>query len=130
MKKIKFSLKIVALFFSLLMFFQSCTVYKSTNVSLIDASKTDLKVKIMKLNGEKDKFSLIEVFDDGKFYGKKKIKGTSMYNYILIDEDNIEKIQIKDKVLSTILSIGIPIIIIGGGLAYALRDGIAVDLTK
>mgnify|MGYP000424233460 CR=1 FL=1 len=75
MKKIMLNLKIVALFFSALMFFQSCTVYKSTPVTLEDASKTDLKVKIMNLNGEKDKFSLIKVFDDGKFYGKKKIKG-------------------------------------------------------
>ena len=46
MKAIKIHLKAVALFFSILIFFQGCTVYKSTSVTLEEAVRADTKVRI------------------------------------------------------------------------------------
>lgn len=109
------------------MLFQSCTVYKSASVSLDEASKSNTKVKVVKTNGEKVKYSRIVALNDGQFYGVQKVNGLS--NNIPIHQDNIVKLNLKNQESSTILSIGIPVLIIGI-IAYALRDGIAVDLTK
>lgn len=131
MKTLKAHLKVVAFFFSAAILFQGCTVYKSSGVSFDEAVKAETKVRVEKKNGEKVKYFRVVVLDDGNYYGKKKEKW--FFSNILIDEDSIEKIQIKDKQASTIWTIAIPVVIVGsiiGGLAYALRDGIAVDLSK
>ena len=127
MKTIKKHLKVFALFFSVLILIQGCTIYKSTSVTLEEASKTNNKVRVEKRNGEKVKYSKIVVLNDGNFYGVKKEK--YLFNNILIDQNDIDKIQLKDKTMSTILTVAIPVVIIGV-IAYALRDGIAVDLSK
>ncbi|NNK83778.1 MAG: hypothetical protein HKO92_11695, partial [Flavobacteriaceae bacterium] len=72
MKRIKLNLKVVALFLATLILFQGCTVYKSANVSLNEAAQSNLKIKIIKNNGDKEKFSKVELWDDGQFYGRKK----------------------------------------------------------
>jgi len=127
MKTIKKQLKSVALILSVLILFQGCTVYKSASVSLEEASKSQTKVRVEKKNGEKVKYTRIVVLNDGNFYGVEPVKWMS--NNILIEENSIKKIQIKDKQTSTILTFAIPLVIIGV-LAYSLRNGIAVDLTK
>lgn len=123
MKTLKKQLRPVAWFLVIMMVFQSCTVYKSTPVTLGEAVKADTKVKIEKRNGEKLKYYRIVQGNDGKYYGD-EIKN-KMHNNFLINEDEIEKIQIKDKTTSTILTIGIPVLIVGlaiGGVALALDN--------
>ncbi|WP_370479789.1 hypothetical protein [Tamlana flava] len=114
MKTLKIYLKAVALFLSALMILQSCTVYKSTPVTLDEAVKADTKVKIEKRNGEKLKYYKIVQGEDGNYYGDEKVNG--LHNNILINGDEIEKIQIKDKSTSTILTISIPVAWLGIGI--------------
>ena len=105
------------------MVFQSCTVYKSTPITLDEASKANDKVRIYKRNGDKVKYAKVLMFNDGNYYGVEKIKG--MHNNILLNEDEIVKVNIKDKTTSTILTIGIPVVIIGaviGGIALAIEN--------
>ena len=128
MKTIKIHFKAVALFLTVLMMLQSCTVYKSTPVTLSEAVKADTRVKIENRNGEKLKYFRIVQGNDGKYYGDQIIN--KMHNNILINEDEIEKIQIKDKSTSTIITIAIPIAIIGiaiGAVALSVQN---IDLTN
>ena len=114
MKTIKAHLKAVALFFSILIFFQGCTVYKSTSVTLDEAVKSNSIVKVTKTNGEKEKYLKIVLTDKKEFFGKnkKRIEGEYIDNFVLIEPNTIKKIQNKDKTLSTIASIVIPLTII------------------
>jgi hypothetical protein len=104
-------LKVVALFFSVLILFQGCTVYQSVNVTLDEAVRADNKVRIEKRNGEEVKYYRVVKFNDGNYYGKIKVNG--MFDNLLIDENNIVKVQIKDQKTSTILTVAIPVVIIG-----------------
>ena len=119
MKTLKAHLKVVAFFFSAAILFQGCTVYKSSGVSFDEAVKAETKVRVEKKNGEKVKYFRVVVLDDGNYYGVEVLNGLS--NNIIIEEDSIEKIQIKDKQASTIWTIALPVVIIGLVIgAYAL----------
>ena len=123
MKTIKTHLRVVAFFFSAAILFQGCTVYKSSGVSFDEAVRAETKVRVEKKNGEKVKYSRIVVLNDGNFYGVEVIKGLS--NNVIIEEDSIEKIHIKDRVLSTILTVAIPVVIVGvliGAVALSLEN--------
>jgi hypothetical protein len=119
MKAIKIHLRIIAISLSMLMLLEGCTVYKSAPVTLDEVSKSNNKVRIKTLNNKSLKFDRIVVTTDNKIYGRSINKGEM--NITPIDKDNIEKIQIKDKTMSTILSIAIPVIVSVGML------GIIVD---
>ncbi len=116
MKTIKKQIKPKVLVFVLLILFQSCTVYKSANVSLEQASKKEIKTKIITSSDEKLKFKFIQT-DQGKYYGVKKIEGEIVKTPL--NEQYIKKIVLKDKTLSLILTIAIPLVLIIGGLAFA-----------
>ena len=121
MKTLKKHLKTVALFCATLIFFQGCTVYKSANVTLEEAVRAETKVKIIKKNGEKVNYFRV-TFEDGYYKSIEKIgEGTAKTQLAVND---IEKIQIKDKVLSTVLSIS-PVVILGV-LKLMFPDGIGV----
>ena len=72
MKSIRKQFKVIVLILVLPFLIQSCTVYKSANVSLNDAVKSESKVKITKTNGDKKKFSKVELSENGEFYGEKR----------------------------------------------------------
>ena len=99
--------------------FQSCTVYRSANVSLEDAVKSDLKVKVTFDNGKKAKYKRVILADDGQFYGKKFKKGKETF---LIEENELKKVQLQDKTNSIILSIVAPIVITGIILGLWLNE--------
>jgi hypothetical protein len=113
MKTIKKHLKSVALILSMLIFFQGCTVYKSVPVSIEQAAQNDQKVKVITKSNEKLKFNRIGV-EDGNYYGVKKSNGVVVKTPL--DQNFINTIKKKDKTLSTILSIGIPLGIVMGVL--------------
>ena len=77
MKTLKTHIKLVALFFSVLLMLQSCTVYKSAPITLDEASKANNKVRVYNKNGEKLTYSKIVVFNDGHYYGVKKAQELS-----------------------------------------------------
>jgi hypothetical protein len=110
MKTIKKHFKSVALILSMLILFQGCTVYKSANVSLEEAYNSQTKVKVKTKDNQTLKFKTLG-FENGKYFGIKKIKGEIIKPHI--DESNVEKIQLKDKSTSTILTIAFPVVVIG-----------------
>ena len=117
MKIIKAHLKVVALFFSVLILFQGCTVYKEANVTLEEAVRADTKVRIKTNDNQTLKFKNVRVENEiyyGFMYKKSKWVKTA------INEDSIAIVQVKDKTLSTVLSIAIPLVIIGGILVVAV----------
>ena len=115
MKVIRKNLKLITLILVIPFLFQSCTVYNTSNVSLKEAEKSELPVKITNISGEKEKFHKILFTDKKEFYGKNKIKikGVQSDNFVLIKPETVKKIQIKDKTLSTITSIVSPLLIVG-----------------
>jgi len=107
-------LKVVALFFSVLILFQGCTVYKSANVTLEEAVKANTKVRIKTKDHKILKFKNMEI-ENGIYYGLMNFKEKKWVK-TQINENNIEKLQVKDKVLSTIITFGIPVILIGAAV--------------
>lgn len=102
MKAIDRNLKLVTFFFVTLMLLQSCTVYKTPSVTLDEASKSNSEVRVKTIDNQSLKFDRIQVTDN-------KVYGSSIINREMIittiEKDNIEKIQLKDKTRSTILTI-------------------------
>ena len=78
----------------MLILLQGCTVYKSSSVTLEEASKSETKVIVKENNSKAIKFDRIEVVD-GKYVGVKKFKGDIIK--MVLDEDNIIRISIKNK---------------------------------
>ena len=110
-------LKVIALLFSLLILLQGCTVYKSANVSLEEAVRSDTQVRIKTNDNQTLKFKNVEA-ENGIYYGNMYKKSTWVKT--AINEDSIAIVQVKDKTLSTVLSIAIPLVIIGGILVVAV----------
>ena len=110
MKTFKNYSKIAAFLCSILILLQGCTVYKSTSISMEHAVQNETKVKVKTNSGEKYKFSRIGI-KDGNYFGVTKSKGAMVK--IPLDEKSINTVNEKDKTLSTVLSIGIPVIILG-----------------
>jgi hypothetical protein len=110
MKSIGQHLKAVALFFVTVMLCQSCTVYKASSVTLDEASKSNTKVRVMKTNGEHVKYSRIVALNEGHFYGVQKVNGLS--KNMPIHQDDIVRLNLKNRETSAILNIGIAVVII------------------
>ena len=119
-------LKVVALFFSVLILLQGCTVYKKANVTLEEAVTSDTKVRIKTNDNQTLKFKKIGI-ENGDYYGLLNYK--SAWVKTQINEGNIEKIQVKDKTASTILNIIVPLAILTTVIVTApssswLSDGV------
>ena len=113
MKTIKLHYRIIAFSFSILILFQGCTVYKSANVTLDEAVIANTKVRVKTNDNKTLRFEKIQL-DNGVYYGMMYLNKS--WVKIPVNEDNFDKIQVKDKTSSTILTIGIPLAIIGGAL--------------
>ncbi len=111
MKTIKKQLKSVSLILSILILFQGCTVYKSSYVTLDEASKAEKKVKVETKSGENFKFKRIGV-ENGNYYGVKRSKGNIVK--VPLDTNFIKNVYLKDKTMSTILTIAFPLAILTG----------------
>jgi len=122
MKTIKIQLKVVALFFSVLILLQGCTVYKSVPISIEQAVQNESKVKVFTKNNNKLKFKRI-INVDGKLYGVRNLEGID--RNLSLDRNSIKTIKEKNKTLSTILSIVIPVVIIAGILGIMVHDDLS-----
>ena len=116
MKTIKTHLRVVAFLFSAAILFQGCTVYKSVPITIEQATKEEQQVKILTKNNVKLKFKRI-IVENEKLYGVRKVDGIDVN--LVLDRNTIDTIRAKDKAMSVILSIGIPVIIVGGLIATA-----------
>ena len=120
MKKIKAHLKVVAFLLTLLILLQACTVYKKSNITLEDAYKSEIQVKVKTNDNKTLKYKRIE-FEDGKYYGVNEPYYRSNYPEhkkvesikTPIKLENIEHIKIKDETASKIITFGIPIVLAG-----------------
>jgi len=111
MKIIRKQIKHLAVLFASLILLQSCVVaYHGTNVSLEQAAQQDSKVKVKTITNETYEFRHI-VFEDGKFYGVQK-RGSEMVN-IPLEVNELNMVRLHDKTMSTVLSITIPVVLIG-----------------
>jgi DNA polymerase III alpha subunit len=106
--------KFVCLFLAVLMIVQSCTVYKSTPISISQASQISKKVLVTTTTNSKLKFSRIEK-TDSIYYGLKTVKGNE--TRIALKEADIASIRPYDKSKSktaTLVMIIIPIVVVIG----------------
>jgi hypothetical protein len=122
MKTIKIHLKAVALFFSILIFFQGCTVYKSTSATLDEAYKSQTKVKVLSNDNQTIKYDKIGL-DNRTYYGVKKFKGTILKTQI--DENELKSIRLKNEPLSILFTVGGALVTVGGlyGFIFAASFG-------
>ncbi len=102
----------------MLIFAHSCSVYKNKPVSLREASQQKIKVKVKTKYDKNLIFKRIEKVGD-TYYGVTKKRGEFIKTKL--EENSINKIEIKDKTMSTIFTIALPIGIITG-LAFILQD--------
>ena len=118
MKTFKLQFKSIALILSILILFQGCTVYMSTPITLEQASKAEQKVKVITESKEKLIFKRIGVEND-TYYGVKKRKGEIVRTPL--DSKWVSEVKVKDKAMSTILTIALPVGIIVG-IAIIIGD--------
>lgn len=110
MKTPKKQLRPIALLMAIAMVIQSCTVYKSTPLTLEQAVQNESKVRITSNSNESFKYKKI-VFEDGKYYGVKRF--TREKFRVHINEDLVKSIDEINITQTTVLNIGIPLAIIG-----------------
>ena len=118
-KKLKKSLKVIALILSALILFQSCATYK-TPVTLKQAAQEEKAVKIITVDDDTYKYKYI-VYEDGQFYGVKDNPGEDVK--FPIDKEEVANLLMKNG--------GIPwwawILMVLGGLFVILLVGSAID---
>lgn len=141
MKKIRTHLSKIALVLTAIISLQSCTVYHSKIASLDEAINTGNKVKTKTQKNGTDKGNLVYKFKriekvDDKIYGITKRNSSTHKqlmnqvserqmegNYVAIEltENDLHDIYLKNRALSTILSVAIPLVIVGivFGIAYS-----------
>ncbi|WP_242120919.1 hypothetical protein [Aestuariivivens sediminicola] len=101
MKTINKYLKGVTFFLATLVLIQGCTVYRTTPVTLEEATATNNKVKLKKIDNQTIKYKKI-ISINQEYFGVKKSKG-DLIN-VPINKVDIKSIKIKNKPLSDVLS--------------------------
>ncbi len=121
MKAIKQQFKTAALFLSILILFQGCSVYHKGTITLDEAVQEQKKVKISGTNNQIMHFKKI-VLKDGKYYGVKKLNDNR--KDVRLFDEYIKNIKSKNETMSiilTVLAVTGPIWVIG--LSYLFGAG-------
>ena len=105
-----------------LMLLQGCVVYHKTPSTLEQAAQVPVRTKVTNLQGEKTKYRYIQR-EDGIYYGVKK-QDREMVRTPL-EAGELEKIQVKNKVASTWLTVGVIVVPVG---AIAIASMVALVL--
>ena len=129
-------MKKFSLLFSLLFLLQSCSVYHSGTVSIEEAVATENKVKIVAEDGTKYKFRKLETAE-GKLLGITRLNSSTAEKVagmpaeiegkklkVDLSEMSIEKIKIRNNMLSTIINVGVPVIIAGVAFMFYVVDAL------
>ena len=90
--------KTIALFFVILILFQSCVVYHKTPTSLEKASQERIKAKVATTDQQTFKYKYI-TYKDGQFYGVKKKSGELIKTPL--SKENTLKVVLKNRSAST-----------------------------
>ena len=109
MKTIKKQLKLISLFLSILIFFQSCVTYKKTTRSLDEIVQLKTRVRLVTFDKQVHKFKKIEKRDN-HYYGIKFLKHRS--TDLVIFPNDIKIIKVYDSVTSAILTVFVSIVVI------------------
>ncbi|MFH6768579.1 hypothetical protein V8G56_07530 [Gaetbulibacter aquiaggeris] len=121
MRTLKVHLKVITLFFSVLILFQGCvTVYKSTNVTLEEAVRADTKVRITTNDNQTMKYLNITKINQ-EYFGIKKVHGG--LTKIPIQKEAVEIVRIKNKPMSTIVGA----LIYLGGFIVVVVTGVVLS---
>ena len=117
MKTIKKQLKLIALIFSIVMFFQSCKAYYKESVTLEQAVNEHKRTKVETVNKQTYKFQSIS-FENNQYYGVNKVKGETVK--IPLDQAELSKVRLENKSLSVVagfaILIGVAGIALSGGI--------------
>ncbi len=124
MKTLRLYLKKISIFFMFLITLQSCVVYHSKTATVDEAIQSDDKIKVITDSNDIYKLHKLKK-EDGQIYGVVK-KGSetakrlsdqglikysdSKYETILLTESTINEVHLKNKTLSTVLSVAIPVV--------------------
>lgn len=110
MKAHKNWLKLSTFFFIAIIMFQSCVGYQGTSVSMEQAAREQKRTKVLSSSKKKHYYEKI-VFEEGQFYGIKKLNKNKVK--IPLDTNEINEVYIQSKSKSswmTIAVIAIPVI--------------------
>lgn len=100
----------------------SCTVYKSQPVSLERASELAVPSKVKRESGDVAKFKKIIVKDD-EFYGVQTKNSKQVF--VRLDPEDLQEVKIKNRKMSTAVSIAIPVIVGGIIIVTATEDALS-----
>ncbi|MBC2839851.1 hypothetical protein [Robiginitalea sp. SC105] len=116
MKPLSKTLIICLLLMTSLILFQSCVAYQRNPTTLEIAEQEHIQTKITNSNGESAEYKYI-TYEDGQFYGVTKKSGKLIKS--LLRTEDIRTVKLKDKIGSTMLWIGIPLVfvLVVGGVA-------------
>ncbi|MCR8668019.1 hypothetical protein NO995_10025 [Aestuariibaculum sp. M13] len=98
------------LFFAFIMLLQGCSVYRSNPTTIEHVIRNESKVKMVFKNNKTEKFEKI-IIEEGNYYGVTIINGETIKHPL--DQNEILVVKEKNKSLSTILGIGIPVVVLG-----------------
>ena len=128
--------KKISILLALLFLFQSCSVYHSGTADIEEAVAAENKVKIIAEDGTKYKFKKLK-YEEDRLLGvtrlnsstAEKVAGMSTEiegKNLLVDlsEMPIRKIKIRNNTLSTVINIGIPVIIAGVAFMFYVVDAL------
>ena len=135
MKTIRKHLRLVSLFLAITFFIQSCRVYHSSTASIDEAVQSNDKVK---LEAAEDTYVFQELQrENGNIYGITKRKSVTadllsaqivedtkdQKNVkILLRNDQLNNIHLQNKTMSTLATIGIPLVVVGVILIIAANS--------
>ncbi|MGA9591042.1 MAG: hypothetical protein WBV11_14525 [Salegentibacter sp.] len=139
MRRKKQRLQSLAIFLVVLILLQSCNIYYNQTASVNEAVKANAKVKLLDKNGEKYKLKRLHKQDEQLYGYARRNSATAKKLYdriieegsnskivkLLIPEENIEEIHLRNSELSTAVTIGMGLVILMGAISVAA--GLTVD---
>ena len=113
MKTIKNSMKQIALLFSIILLISSCVTYKATSLTIDELVKTQEKVRVEYKDSKIQRFQNL-VLENGTYFGMMKEKLQTVKKPIEVE--SIKSVRVYDRTKSTIVTIGVPVLLVG--IAY------------
>lgn len=127
MKTFRKHLKMISLLLSLTILAQSCVAYHSSTASIDEAIQSNDKIKLTSETEDNYEFQELQR-ENGNIYGITKRKSVTAdllstqivedtkdkkYVKILLRNDQLNNIHLQNKTMSTLATIGIPLVIVG-----------------
>ena len=99
----------------LFVFATSCSVYQKQTSSIDEAVEFGGKVKIVAVDGRRVVYNRLEKEDND-------LHGIIRKSKVELNEERIREIHIKDRSKSTLVSIAVPIVVVGIGIALVANS--------